>query len=520
MSLSTTLRNLSSPADYPPGARVAQRWGQLLREPADMAGLLGERQQAGSLVALAEIAGVAGGAVSRANAYFLVRELPSADIPHRFGLTARDMKRIAVVEDGLQTLHRIERSCMSAVVKGPESLVSPSKVAETGLRLFHVGRRSKDSLREERANGALAYLKRGETVPYKVSEDSLKGGIPAQRSQVKNRRPYWYSITTPPTDRPRIVVPEHFDRRFAASLLTAERDDVVLDKLFAVTPERESDAELLLAGLHSLSTLYQIEFRGRTNLGEGVLEMKRADWDGLLVIAPASLDEDARERILKAFEPLRERTIGTIAAELADPDRVLFDTVMLDALGVNDPEGVRITMERELRAAISERRERAASVRDAKVSRATVKRVSTNVDAYASRIAAGLEPYPDPRSFVSGGEEQLILISGPIEGELTIGEDLLTQGDVFAGGQRVAAAGDLQRAQFVRGVLLHDPELTTVAVPASDAALDDALTAWRDAAKEWRIGFDAQLNRTAGALGDQRTRDQVRDRALVLLHAL
>lgn len=518
MSLSTTLRKLHTPAAYPKG-RVAQRWGQILRQPADVAMLMAERQKAGALVALADVAKIAGGAVSRANAYFLVREVPFEEIPQRFGLTSRDMQRIAVVEDGLQTLHRIERNCLSEVVKGPDALVSPVEVAETSLRLFHVAKRSKDDLRKDRANGALNYLKRGETVPYSVSEDSLKGGIPAQRSQVKNRKPYWYSISTPPTNRPRIVVPEHYDRRFPASLLDATHNGVVLDKLFAITPNVPEDAEIILAGIHSLSTLYQIEFRGRTNLGEGVLEMKRADWDGLVIPAPSALDVKQRELILEAFEPLEEREVGTIAEELGDPDRVLFDTVMLDAMGVADPEAARIVMEREFRAAIGERRERASSVSDAKASSATVKRVATNVDAYASRIAASMEPYPDPRSYVPAGTELLVLISGPVEGEITIGEDLLTMGDVFAGEQRIASAGDLQRAQLVRSVLLHDPELTVVGVPADEVNLTEALDAWRKAAVEWRKIFDAQVKKTAGALGDARVKDQVRERALALLHA-
>jgi hypothetical protein len=336
---------------------------------------------------------------------------------------------------------------------------------------------------------------------------------------VKNRKPYWYSITTQPTALPRIVVPEHFDRRYPATLLTAKRPEVVLDKLFVVTPHDPNFAELLLASLNSLLVTSQVELRGRTNLGEGVLEMKRADWDNVLVPSPEALDRQSRQLLKEAFAPARARETTLISEELGDSDRMSFDLALLDLLGLHDPETARISLERDLRAAVSERRERAASVGDAKASKATVARVATNVDAYATRIAATLEAYPDPRAYVPAGcEERLILVGGAIDGELTIGEDLLSQGMVFAGGQAVAEAGDLESAQFVQAVLRHDPDLSAVPVPAVPSALDQVIGAWREASQEWLERFDRQVEKVAGALVDPRAKAGVRERALSLLH--
>lgn len=520
MSLTSTLKRVGDAREYPDRGRPQRRWGQLLKERPDIRTLLDRLTETGALTTLNGIGRVAGGVVTRANAYFVVREVPFDEVPQRFGLTKRDYERVAVIEDGLKTLHRVERSCLRATIKRPDSLVGPMTVATTEQRLFDCQDRSKDELRALRANGALAYLKRGETVSYNVSEDTLKGGIPAQRSNIKDRRPYWYSLYSPPSSQARIVVPEHFGERFPATLLDVNDNAVVLDKLFTIAPPNREVALLTLAGLHSTLSWYQFEMRGRTQLGEGVLELKRADWDGLLVANPDRLASGPRTEILSAFDALCGRKTADVDEMLADPDHVALDLAYLTALGIDDADSVRIELERDLRSSMAERQERAASVASAKASKATVKRVSTNVDAYASRIAANAEPFPDPRNFVPQGcGEELILVSGPVEGELTIGEDLLTQGDVYAGDHRVASAGDLIAAQFVKQVLLHDPDLTAVPLPAGDGALGSAMAAWEEATAKWRTDFDAVFKRTAGAIVDDRMRADVRDRALRLLHA-
>jgi hypothetical protein len=520
VALTSTLKKLADRREFPDRGTPQRRWGQLLKERPDIRRRIDALRSSGALAPLASVGRVAGGVVTRANAFFVVREVPFPEIPERFNITARDLERVAVIEDGLQTLHRVERTCVRPIIKGPESLRGPTGVAVTDRRLFDCGHRSKEDLRIERANGALAYLKRGETVSYNVSEDSLKGGIPAERSNVKNRKPYWYSLHSPSTSTARIVVPEHFDERFPATLLAIGDDAVVLDKLFTITPPGPDAARLTLAALYSTLSWYQYEVRGRTQLGEGVLELKRADWDGLLVADPHRLAPEGREDVLAAFEPLEGAEAASVDEMLADPQHLALDVAYLRAIGVDDPEELRVELERELRAGMAERKERAASVAEAKASRATVKRVSTNVDAYASRVAAGMEPFPDPRTFApAGAAETMILVSGPVDGELRIGEDLLTQGQVFAGDRPVAAAGDLLAAQFVRHVLLHDPELHAVSIPTEAAKLTATMAHWDSAVATWRAQFDTVAKRVTGAINEDRMRDQVRQRALALLHA-
>jgi hypothetical protein len=520
MTLAADLKKLSRGGVYAQGGRVERRWGQLLREAPRLQEAISAARERGVLVPLAELAAVSSGVVTRANAFFVVRELPFDQVPERFGVTTRDYERVAVVEDGLKTLHKIERTALRPILKGPEALVGPSTVASSDQRLFDVQDRSKEELRKLHCNGILAYLRRGETVNYTVSSDRLKGGVPAQRSNIRNRKPYWYSVHAPASAAARLAVPEHFDERFVAALLPAGHDAVVIDTLYSVVPADKRDAPILLAALNSILTWYQLELRGRTQHGEGVLKVKIADWEGVLVINPAAPSDVQTEVLLDAFAPLAGSKVAPVDEELHRPERVAFDLAYLNCCGFDDPESVQLDLERGLRAGIAERHERAGSVAAAKAGRTAAKRTAANVDAFASRIAASFETYPDPRSFVNAETPmESVLVLAPFEGELTVGEDLFTLGDVFAGRERVASTRDAYAAQFVRGVLLHDPETPAVEVPVSSEDVRRVVEAWDAARAEWRKTFDSESMKQLEAIADVRLREEVKERALALLHA-
>lgn len=271
----------------------------------------------------------------------------------------------------------------------------------------------------------------------------------------------------------------------------------------------------ILTGLSSLLTWYQIELRGRTQLGQGVLEMKVADWEGVLVANP---DLDWSE-VGDAFSPLLGRDLAAAADELGREDRLVFDMAYLSLCGAPAAEDTHTSIEREFRALMGERSERALSVADAKTARAANRSRAASVDAYAERIVEAVDSFPDPREFVPPETETvLVLVSGPSDGDLTVGEDLFTQGEVFAGGHRVAAAGDQQSARFVRGVLLHDRGTTAVEVPSAQS-LAAVVGAWEEAIAAWQRRFDAAAEQTLSALSDDRLVEQIRARSLALLNA-
>ena len=383
MSFTAGLGLLDS-KQYPGGIAVARRWGEVLREDATIRRELERLRAAERVVTLGEVAEMRGGVVTRANAFFLVRDLPFDQVPKRFHLTTRDYDRVAVVMDGMETAHRIERSYLRPTVKGPEGLAGPWEVEETHVRLFHVVP-SQEELRRLTHTGATDYLKRGEKVSYNMSGDSLKGGIPAERSQIKNRKPYWYSLTVHDNECPQIVVPEHVDTRYVAMLLLAGDTHVVIDKLYLIRPTNARDAEWMLRSLWSTLTWYQIELRGRTQLGQGVLELKKSDWRGILIANPASARGTTRKDLGKLFDAMMRVSPSDSLTELGTPERHAFDVAYLAACGVGDPEALVVHLERQLRGLASERSERRDSVVDAKI----VRRRQTSVSAWLTLTPRG-----------------------------------------------------------------------------------------------------------------------------------
>jgi hypothetical protein len=518
VSLSKALDRLADGKEYQQGA-AAIRWGQLLRENPFLAGRMAALEMRERLTRFGSLGSLHSGVVTRANAFFLVRELPFAQIPGRMRVTRSDLRQIAVVVDGLDYVTRIEREFLKQVLKGPDSLKSAFSTRLSDVRLFDV-RKSPEQLRAEASTGAIAYLRRGETVSYKTSADDLKGGIPAHRSQVRNRRPYWYSLQGEQRPGPRIAFPEHIDRRFVFTLVPESDSSVVIDTLYYFEPnDASSDTSFIHAGLNSLFAWYQVELRGRSQHGEGVLKVKLPDYRGVLLANPAVVDSEERARVMEAFSRLSGVGAGPSLEELGSAGRLAFDVAYLTACGFDDPEETAALLEQELRALSGERVERKLSVADAKISRRKAVSTTASVDAYAARIATAVDPYPDPRHLIGEADaHRLIPVAGPVRRPITIGTELFNLGEVNADGERVAETGSLLAAQIVRAVLLIDPSVLAVTVPKGPQ-LEQVHLLWQAEIKHWQEKFEAGFRRVTLGVSDVRLREAIRSAALALLHA-
>lgn len=508
---------LADPTVYGSGGQVQNRWGQLLRQTPSTTRIIQRGVQLGALVPLSDVASVHGGVVTRANAFFLVRELPHELIPARFALTDADRKRFAVIRDGTDTVFKVERKYLRPVAKGTDALFSPSEILESDLRLIHVPI-SKEKLRRRRHSSVLAYLHRGETMDYRVSEDSLKGGIPAQRSNIKNRKPYWYCVSVPEPLGPRIIVPEHPDRRCVATW-TTNQDLVIIDKLFVVEPKDGIDTKILTASLNTALSWCQVELRGRTQLGQGALEMKIPEWAGILVINPRCLTESKSRALLEAFRPLETVSIDDTLSAVAAHGQRKFDSLYLKMCGSQKPSEDRLVIERALRTATAERRERRESVAHARKERQRALKTSTSIDAFAAQIATLMDPFPDPRDFLEeASPTNDVAIHGPVTGSIRVGNDLFTLGQVFAGDTRIADTAGSNEADFVCAVLIHDPSLECVDVPDT-RILESTINMWKEAVVKWESEFNKTVLSELQGIDQQRTRAQIRRRSRQMLHA-
>lgn len=518
-TLTEKLASLADLTIFPEVGPPLIRWGQAMRTTPAAALLLGEAMKAGRLVPLSNLATVKSGVVTRANAFFLVRELPFSQIPIRFHLTLRDHKRTAVIIDGKDSPHRIARKHLRAVIKGPEMLLGPTEIQSTDMRLVAV-MESQEHLRTIKDNDTVAYLRRGETINYNLSSDKFKGGIPAQRSNIKNRKPFWYSLNLPASSQGCLVVPEHFDQKFIASELSGDDENrVVIDKCYMIQCKKHEHKRFVLMALNSLLTWYQIELRGRTNLGEGVLEVKIPDFSGILVLDPNRVEEEDATELMAAFSHLLERRTLPVVEELASEDRTAFDESYLRIVGLPKKKvsSTRFLIARELREAMAERRNRPDSVAEKKSISKPRQKVSRVIDSLAALVTSKLSPYPDPRHHVSPGACVAPLPVEAFEGTLTIGAGFFETGVVFAGGQQVAVTRSDNEARFVRAVLTIDPQLKSVDLP--DAGVDLAIVMWAKDVTEWCNEFARIYGAVAQKLTDDKVAEAVWVRALELAHA-
>lgn len=518
MSLTLSLDRLADKSSYTVGT-VAIRWGQLLRANSTIGDELAELTRNGFMVSMGSLGKLHSGVVPRANAFFIVRELLFDQIPLRMRVTRADLRRIAVIIDGLDYVCKIEREFLKPVLKGPDSLESAFTVRRSQLRLVDI-KKSKEELTAKSATGAAAYLKRGETVSYNNSADPLKGGVPAKRSQVRVRKPFWYSLqgeTYPVATR--IVLPEHHDKRYVFTILAADDPSVIIDTLYSFTPLNEVAVAFIHAGLNSLLAWYQLELRGRSQHGEGVLKVKLPDYRGILLANPATVSHLDKAAVLAAYANLSGSGAGPSLEELGSAERLAFDLAYLKACGFKEPEQAVVLLEQETRALAGERIERKLSVSDSKVSRRKATNVAASVDAYAARIASTLQPYPDPRTFVDPDDELVdIAISGSVEGPIVIGTELFDLGEVTAGGKQVARAGSVNAAQLVKSILLIEPTVSIVKLPKG-GRLQRLYREWQAAVKRWQDVFNTTAERTLTGVTDARTREAVINNALILMHA-
>jgi hypothetical protein len=73
-----------------------------------------------------------------------------------------------------------------------------------------------------------------------------------------------------------------------------------------------------------------------TSRNLGALDLNANYFKALKVLDPTKLTAKAKQKIKLAFQPLKNREIGTIFDELQSPDRLYFDKVVLKSFGIDD----------------------------------------------------------------------------------------------------------------------------------------------------------------------------------------
>lgn len=162
---------------------------------------------------------------------------------------------------------------------------------------------------------------------YKYAKN--KNGTKTIQEACRGHKPFWYSL------RPKnanIVTAINPYKRFFFSF--SEEAITIDQRLIAINVTDKYDVELIAALLNSIVTYLTIEMRG-TSRNLGALDLNADYFKNLKILNPDHLNKKNIAEIKKAFQPLKERAIGTVFEELKSKDRINFDKVILKSFGID-----------------------------------------------------------------------------------------------------------------------------------------------------------------------------------------
>lgn len=143
----------------------------------------------------------------------------------------------------------------------------------------------------------------------------------------KDHKPYWYSISPKSAHISMAINP--YERLF----FTYANEPFIMDqRMVALQVNEGYDVELVAALLNSAITLLTLELRGTARY-LGALDLNADYLKTLKILDPDKLSKTSKDKILKAFNPLRKKPVKPILSELTTPERKEFDRTVLEAYG-------------------------------------------------------------------------------------------------------------------------------------------------------------------------------------------
>ena len=171
-------------------------------------------------------------------------------------------------------------------------------------------------------SGTKKWIERFENVPN-------KNGSATVAEANAGHKPFWYSISPKKAHIATAINP--YDRFFFSYSTTPFAID---QRMIAMQIQDGYDIDLIAALLNSVSTFIAIEFIG-TSRNLGVLDLNANFLKKIRFLNPDIISDEAKTKIRHAFEPLKNREIGTIFEECQMQDRISFDTAVLEAYGIS-----------------------------------------------------------------------------------------------------------------------------------------------------------------------------------------
>ncbi|MGC8556049.1 MAG: HsdM family class I SAM-dependent methyltransferase, partial [Conexivisphaera sp.] len=157
------------------------------------------------------------------------------------------------------------------------------------------------------------------------------------------------ALKLPDTSGGDILLRSAIDRNYGAWLLDGDARRMQVDeRLYTGTIHGEYrgvDRHVVFASVNSAITYLSVELMGRTNLGEGALDVRVDDYEHVPIIDPRWLEEELRKRgqleeFLASVDSMLRRPPRSVEVEARMGDRLAAERIILGALGIGDVGGI------------------------------------------------------------------------------------------------------------------------------------------------------------------------------------
>jgi len=305
---------------------------QYLRAPDDFFKLINNN----NMIPLKDIMNIMYGIKTGANPFFYVEDVTDKydreQLKEKFGLRIGETKKLRIIKSGDRTEHIIEKEYLKPIIKGPKEYTDQGK-----LKILDKTKKYVVIINEEESKikpYAKKYIDYGEKNPP---------GKPYAESKTCKARNPWWKLS------PQIIPEIVFGGLFSSTFIYPKTNFMLDHTMYLGNMKNEYKNDLLAVYAFmnsSISYLYP-DFLGR-NLGGGATTFMVYEVEKLPVINPEILRPyyPDIERIMKSMEA---RKIGSVFDEIWDmkgdfslnkvkPDRLELDRLLLNAIGISDPD--------------------------------------------------------------------------------------------------------------------------------------------------------------------------------------
>jgi hypothetical protein len=485
-------------AAYP--GRLIETWGAQLVRPPAIKPLLASASS--KLKRMGEIAPVRSGVPTRAVKFFCIKEVTDDDqsgVLAEHGIRTRtDRGRLALVIDGRDAYHVIERVSLKPLIRRPAAIKAKAIVDESATEGWHLFYATEDrpELQRLRLTHTLDYVDYGEMTEFRGPQGSRRqGGVPSQRAQIEVRS-VWWRLTAIDESEGRVAFQKGRDDTHFVAVLP--RGIWVPDNfLYSIPPPSLPHPQLLGAIANLTWTHLMCEVHGRRAAGDGVLQTYVRDLNSMPIPDPHQFSQGEAEELVGLFGDACSRPSLPIGTELQQTDRQAFDRFAMTWLfGAEAAESALSVVERSIRDLVIERQVKKAT---GQVQRRRVARTGTFDPApVAAQILEQVGQPPSIQVNIANrlGDLDGLVVEIPAHavGVVTVGETLLDHTVVQIDGSPLIQAEDSEHARLLAALLGRTSNLTgPVELPASATQCEEVLAQWEENFAQWRAAVEKLL---------------------------